>query len=549
MSTRRSTQGSQALIAVVLVFGILVALNVISQRFLFHRLDLTKAREYTISPSTKKVLGDLKDVVNLKVYVTKKLPQQLVSLPQDLKDFLDEYQAFSNGKVKVEWIDPSKDAETEAKARSLGIVKVPLGILEKDQQQVVEVYSGLVLLYQDKKEVFPYVQGVSTLEYDLTAALVKLTEDKKKVVGFLTGHGERDLNEGYQALNQYLAKQYEVKAVDVANGQAVPDDVTTLIVAGPKQPLGERDKFAIDQFIMRGGKAVFLVDAVQIDAASMQARPIDPGLNDLLGHYGARVRAGAVVADWKSHQTVQFQSNQGGFRVVYPIEYPLWLTVPPQNFAVTNPATAQLGGLVVPWSGAVDLVEPAPAGIKSEVLFKTSAYATIQENLIGIEPMNFARQQPSKSDLKTYTLAAAFTGPFESFYKGKPVPPATPAAADPTAEAPPQPAPVPDPKIVDKSPPTTVVVIANAEFAADNYVQQNPTNVVFVLNLVDWLTLGNELIGIRARAATHHPLKVDLSEAEKTLVRVFNIIIVPLAIAAFGLTRRVMRRKSRGETA
>ena len=142
---------------------------------------------------------------------------------------------------------------------------------------------GIAVLYEDKKEVLPVVQTTANLEYDLTSAILKVTSEEVKTVGFLSGHDEIDVfDQAFGPLRQELSKQYDVRKVPIDAGKTIEADVATLIIAGPKKELTEREKYEIDQFIMRGGRALFLIDPILIQYEGLNVSPLKTGLNDLL---------------------------------------------------------------------------------------------------------------------------------------------------------------------------------------------------------------------------------------------------------------------------
>ena len=154
---------------VVLLVGLILAAgNFLSSRVLA-RIDLTQDREFTVSKATREVLRGLDDIVTVKVYFSKRLPPNLATLRRNIDDVLREFQAYSHGKVRVEYIDPAEKPEEEQKLRFLGIPQVQLNVLEKDQLQVINGYMGIAMLYADRHQAIPIVQDINTLEYDLTA--------------------------------------------------------------------------------------------------------------------------------------------------------------------------------------------------------------------------------------------------------------------------------------------------------------------------------------------------------------------------------------------
>ncbi|MFN8547701.1 MAG: GldG family protein [Candidatus Eisenbacteria bacterium] len=338
-------------LAVVIMAGILIAVNVIGTQ-LFGRLDLTEGREFTVSSSTKRILRNLDDVVTVKCYFSKKLPPQLATLEQQVADLLKEYTVYSKGKVNVRFFDPGASEDLKGQARSMGIPELQMNVLEKDQYQVSNVYLGIGLQYGDKTQAIPVIQDVSTLEYDLSSAVVKLTRKDEPVLGFLSGNGERTLEKDLEGLKRSLDAQYDVRPVDLSGGSVmVPDDIKTLVIAGSKS-VPERVAYQVDQFIMRGGKAVFLLDPITMnEQMGLMAMPAKSGFDDLLAHYGVGVQS-ALALDPRCEMATFSQ----GF-MAYSVQYPFGPKVSAQmgGFNRSNPITSGLESLAFPWTAPLDV--------------------------------------------------------------------------------------------------------------------------------------------------------------------------------------------------
>ncbi|HEX29873.1 TPA: hypothetical protein ENG04_07300, partial [Candidatus Poribacteria bacterium] len=396
MASKRVRYGGYSTASVLVVLCIITVLNFISSRH-FLRADLTETKDFTVSDSTKQILGSLDDVVDVKVYFSKKLPPHLIGLRRQVKDILDEYKAYSHGKLKVRFIDPKGDPREEERARFLGIPQVQLQVIEKDQAQVMNAYLGIAVLYGDKKEVIPVVRGTENLEYDLTSAILKVSSNEEKTVAFLSGHNERDPYDeeasGCSILRQELEKQYRVRKVDTSKGDKIPDDVDTLIVAGPEK-LSERDKYEIDQFIMRGGRVIFLIDPIKMEYG-LYAQPLETGLDDMLEHYG--VKLGKNLTLDRFNENASFRS---GF-VTYSLPYPFWVKVIRSGLNKEHVVTSELEDIVLPWTSSLEPKEGNPS-VKVEVLASSSRYSWTIRSPYNLSPnQNFASRIKER---KSYPL-------------------------------------------------------------------------------------------------------------------------------------------------
>ena len=358
MASRMGKGGAAAgmAIGVVLVAAILVLVNVIAQDN-FLRLDLTEGKEFTVSDATKDILRDLDDLVTITVYMSEELPMQLSTLRQQISDLLDEYRNYGRGRVQVDFVDPTSDPEIEQRMRTLGIPQITAQTLERDQFQSVNIYLGMRISYLDKQEVIPVVQDTYTLEYDLTSAILKVASDRTYKVGVLTSHTQHDLNTELTGLKELLQNQFTVVPVDLGDGEReVPPDTDLLIVPGPRD-VPDRVEYQIDQYLMGGGKIIFMMDAIELaTGGGLQATPIQSGLEDLLAHYGVRVQ-NALVLDRAANATASFSSGY----VRYQLSYPYWVKAVPDLLNAEHPITNRLESVVLPWTAPLQLdVEIAP---------------------------------------------------------------------------------------------------------------------------------------------------------------------------------------------
>ena len=534
MATRTLKYGSNTLVLILMVFAILAAISFLSSRR-FVRADLTDDKRYTISSSTKNVLKRLDDVVTINAYFSRE-PAQIAQIRRDVRDVLDEYRAFSN-KLQIDVIDPSDDEGEKNKLQFMGIPELQVNVFEKDKMQVANVYMGLAVIYEDKKEILPVVRNTFTLEYDLTSAILKVTRTEEKTVGFLSGHNELDIDDPqrFGEMRRELGKQYNVKKVPIDGGKEIDGDVATLVVAGPKQSLTEREKYEIDQFIMGGGRAIFLVDSIHIPEGSLQANPLTTGLNDLLEHYGVRL-GNDLVQDISQGQ---LSYTQGYFRVTS--DYPYFVRILKQfrfrsgeiskGLSDDSIVTSQLESLTLNWASSLELLSNEEDGIETIALAKTTGESWTVQSPYDIAPN--AQLRPPSSARKSHTVAASLSGVFKSFYADKDIPPAldeaqteTPASEDRTTKT--------------ESDPTQIVVVGNSAFL--QFGGQN--ELTFFFNTIDWLTLGDDLIHIRSHGVTDRPLK-EVSEGEKLFLKFANIAGVPIVVIAFGLIRHLLRRRAK----
>lgn len=532
MRGKRLKTGGQSLLLVIILLAIIILLNFLSLDT-FARLDLTRNKEFTISTASRNLLGRLPDLVHIKVYFSRDLPPYLITLQRQVEDLLDEYRAYSGGKLRVQFIDPGQDPETEQQVQQLGIPKIQLNIIEKDKAQVQPAFLGLAILYEDKKEIIPIVQRIDNLEYDLTTRISKLTNPETKTIGFLSGHQKRDIKAEYGRLRQALQKQYEVTTVEITAGYPVAEEVDTLVVAKP-EGLSKTDKYELDQFLMRGGKLVVLLDWIKLQQNMMTAT-VNSQFEDLLEHYGVKLTHDLVM-DAKFNAMATFSSGMFNFQ----LPYPYWVRVVKSGLAANHPALAGLETIVFPWASSLTLLEDK---LKEHEVIKLASSSAYSWNRVG-QNFNLNPQQrffpPKKLD--SYLLAVAINGKFNSFYADKEIP-RVEKTDEPDGES------EEELKLevkeeretIKQSPETQLIVIGNSRFVNNSFVQQFNVNALFFLNLIDWLNAGPEIIKIRARMVSDHPLD-EITERKKGYIKFANSAGVAILVVIFGLVRLYLRR-------
>ena len=533
MLSRKLKSGSNALILALTVFFILVVVNFLSCQY-FMRGDLTENKIYTLSKSTKDILEGLDDIVRIEAYFSKK-PSRVAQIRADVKDKLDEYLAFSKGNLQIDFIDPGDDETLKQKLRLMGIPELQVNVREKDKLEVANVYMGIAVHYVNEKEVLPFVQETFNLEYDLSSAILKVTREETKTLGFLAGHGEFDIdNQRFQELRGELSKQYDVSKVEVKDGEPIDAKVVTLVIAGPQQPLTEREKYEIDQFIMRGGRTVFLIDPIRLQPGSLQATPLATGLNDLLEHYGVKLGNNLLLDRY--HDSATF--DRGFMRVTQP--YPYFVKAMKKNLSSENTITSQLESLVLPWPSSLELTLKGSeqtegegvAKVEGTVLAKTSEFGWAVQAPYNLDPNSVLR--PPSGAQKVYTLAIGLSGAFKSFYAGKDIP------AVERVETEEQVSEAEDRTTKTDSAPTQIIVVGTSQFLA----QPRQDGRIFFQNTIDLLTLGEELIGIRSQTVTDRPLK-ETSDSERFLLKFLVIGGIPILVSIIGITRYFLRRRAK----
>jgi gliding-associated putative ABC transporter substrate-binding component GldG len=496
-------QKTQTLIRIALILGILIVLNFISIR-LFGRLDLTSQGVYTLSDASKKLVGSLDDRVTVKAYFTEDLPAPYNNNRRAVLDILNDYKAYSKGNLQYEFINPQGE-KGEQDAQQQGISPVQVQVVNEDKLEVKRGYLGLVMMYEDRKEVLPVVQNLSSLEYDMSSALKRLTNRTKKKIGFTTGHGEAKMS-GMRQIVQSISQQYDVTPVDLGKGDPVPADIAALLVIAPSNRFQDSARYQLDQYLMRGGRIAFMLNRVNANLQMRMGQPLDVGLDDLLQEYGVRVNPD-LVRDAQC-ANISVMQQQGSFTFQSQVPFP-YIPVA-SNFNTANPLVKDLQSLILHFTSSIDTTGAAARGLKEEVLVRSSKRSGRQTGFFMIDP--FQRYAPADLAEEGIPLAVLIDGSFKSFFVGK-----QPAAA------------------ITASPETHLIVVGDGDFMKDDFLG-NRGNVTFFANIVDYLADDAGLITIRSKNVAAPPLD-QVSDGTKKLLKYSNLLGPPLIIIAYGLLR------------
>lgn len=380
--------GDLLLLANGLVFFIL--LNLVTSN-LFFRWDLTEENRYTLNQPTKDLLKDLDDVVYIEVYLDGDLNAGFTRLQKSIRETLEEFRIYSGNKVKFRFVDPSTATDQRARNEFMrSIVEkgiTPMNIIDtKDGQRSEKVVfpgalisyggfeTGVMLLKGNRSETSQEVlnQSIEGIEYELANAIHKLTNTERPRIGIVYGHGEID-SLAFASFKNSLMQAYDVFRIHLSDHQQT-DHYDAILVTKPKSAFTESEKYKLDQFIMRGGKVLFLLDRLdaEMDSASSNsyfAFPFQHNLEDQLFRYGVRMNYDLVqdrVAAKYPIVTGQVDNQSQLMQIDWPF-FPL-IT----QFA-DHAITRNLDAVILKFASSLDTVKAV--GITKTPLFFTSPYS------------------------------------------------------------------------------------------------------------------------------------------------------------------------------
>jgi ABC-type uncharacterized transport system involved in gliding motility auxiliary subunit len=545
-----------AVAVLVLIVVMVASANIVAARFFSSRLDLTAEHLYTLSKGTRNTLAKIDEPITLRFYYSTRLGDEVPSYnvyAQRVRELLDQYVAAAHGKIRLEVYNPQPFSDVEDRAVAFGLKGVPLN------QQGEQVYFGLAATNStDDQQVIAFFapERERFLEYDLTKLIHSLAFPKKTVVGLMTTlplEGDmmammRGRPSEPMAVIEQLQQLDNVKPVPM-DSDAIPPDVDVLMLVHP-QNLSDKTLFAIDQFVLKGGKALVFVDPLSEFQASHPSQihpPSAPNSSDLerlFKSWGFEVPSKTVVGDRRNAQRVGVPVAGRGTR---PLDYIAWLNLKAANLNRDDMITADLNHVMMASSGIIEPLDGAKTTIEPLITTSPDSTKIAAEKLSGLPDVAGLLSQ-FKSDNKRYILAAHVTGMVDTaFPDGPPKPPepakpeaAKPAATDPPAgeapaekpaEAAPAPAKPAEAPAADwlktSTQPINIVVVADTDMLDDRFWMQTqdffgqrvavPTanNGDFVANAIEVLAGGNDLVGLRSRGTSARPfLVVDRIERD-----------------------------------
>jgi gliding-associated putative ABC transporter substrate-binding component GldG len=531
-NTKRDT-----LLKIAIIIGIIIVVNVIAKR-VFTRVDLSKNKSYTLSTISKDIVKNLDDKMVVKGYFSEGLPAPYNNLRRNVQDLLDDYRSYSKGNLNYEFYNPTsategENTELQKEAEKYGIQPVQIQAMDNDKMEVKKIYVGLVFLYGGKQEIIPVVQSVDNLEYEITSMIKKMTTDKKKKIGFLTGNDEYDYKK-MQRINQILSAQYDLQPVDVLLNKPVPDDISALIVFSPKTEFKEHQLFMLDQYIMRGGRIAWLINKV---TPNFQQQVVigdvaKLNLDDFLANYGIRISTD-LVRDMQC-SSVQVQSQIG---IPISIKYPFFPMI--TNISKTNPAFNNIQSVTLTFASTIDTSVAAGKNVRIKPLLLSSDHSGLVKDFFILNLEQFQNLDKKAIDtlfnMKNLMVGAIYEGSFKSYYAGKTPPRDTAQGSAPFTVSP----------FNDSQKESRMVVIGDGDFA--NEENRPPAdNITFFVNMVDYLVDDVGLAEIRSKESSESPIE-EVSDGTKKFIKWFNLIFPPVAVLLFGLfklSQRRMRKKS-----
>lgn len=530
----------------------------------FRRFDLTDDKRYSLSDSTKEMLSHLPGTIHITVYLKGDMPAGFQRLSRSTKELLDEFKVYGGDKLQYILADPASGKSDSDKTKFYqqlakeGLQPTNVQVNGNDQYSSRIIVPGAMIYYGSEDAPVNLLANemgleaqdalnvsVSQLENQFSQAIQVLVQNKKTKIAFVAGQGElgpRDVSDILQSLAQF----YEIHAIDLKRSTIIPEEISCLIIARPTTPFSEAEKYKLDQYLMRGGHILWLLNGTNASIDSLQIKPKclalaqEVNLDDQLFRYGVRMNPNLVM-DLQCNPVplvVNYTNGQPDFRPFPCMYFPVFAA--DENHLILKNVDAVEGK----FASSLDTL--ANPGIKKTILLHSSPYTKLAPTPWMID-LSDLRNKPDVSEYtrKNVPVAVLLEGKFTSDFKNQ-LPPKPDSANDSIANY----------KFIEESIPTSQIVIADGDMIQNDvspqgqpvtlgyftYTGQLFANKNFLLNCIDYLTGKTSHIEMRAKTVKLRLLDMSRVKAEKTKWQFINLLIPFVFLIVFGIIYTLIRQ-------
>lgn len=549
------------LLAGIIVLILLV--NIIGQ-YAFFRLDLTSEKRYTLSEESKEIIHELDDIVFVRVYLEGELNIPFKKFQDNIQDLLDEFKIIGKSKLHYEFVNPLDKLSQEMQQQVIQELYEkglrPTNIHQRDKEggvsekivfpsaivsyKSIEIPLNLLLNNPGESAEQNLNNSIEALEYSLISTIKNITDERTTKIAFIEGHGE--LNE--QAVNDIsieLSKSFQIDRGHIQGQPGVLDAYEAIVIAKPNETFSEPDKFVIDQYIMQGGKVLWLIDAVQVSLDSMiggetMAFIHDLNLSDILFRYGVRINP-ILVQDVHCGLipvNVALRGNNPDFKAVP------WLYDPLLTPQAGHPISQNLNFVWSRFANSIDTIG-ARLGIRKTILLKSSELSRTRKAplLVSLEEV---KETPARNEFNEPHMDAAvlLEGEFESAFVNR-------GMGNYYQNPPP---------VIHKSKKTRMAVVADGDIIRNEVrlTDQGPAisplgynrftretfgNKEFLTNLIHFLADDNNLLSLRGRDFKLRLLDKEKIQSERSKWIFINMIVPSFLVLLLGIGFLFLRKK------
>ncbi|MEO6491055.1 MAG: gliding motility-associated ABC transporter substrate-binding protein GldG [Ferruginibacter sp.] len=533
------------------------------------RLDLTNENRFTLSTATKKMLTDLDDIIEVKVFLKGDFPSGFKKLAGSTEEMLQEFKEVAGNKLQFSFVSPDDVMEnTSVKwgdtLGSMGLFPINLKSQLKSGEQQQLVYPVALARYKDKIIPIKLYNGIpnigigrreinsaeAMMEYQLSDALYKLSVDEKPMIAYSTGNGEPQVASyiTYDLFENVLRPNYNVFSFNLNTQPVIPDTFKLLLIVKPTQAFTEPEKLKIDQFVMRGGKILMFIDKLNAEMDSLRVRnevvayDRDLALDDLLFRYGVRIN-NDLVMDLQSDK-LPFDVNGNG-----QYEFLSWNYFPVFASASNHAINKNLGFISGKFVNSIDTVEAE--GIKKTILLFSSPNARVISApalISGKENVNAPEDEKFK--IAHIPVAVLLEGKFSSLFKNR-----LSGSMKDSLES------YGEEFLTQNIRTNKMIIVSDGDVVLNSLVKNEPmpmgtnpftfgsqyeftfANKDFLQNCFDYLVDQSGLSEAKSKDYTLRLLDTKKTAQQKTMWQVINIVAPIMAVILFGFLFQFVRRK------
>ncbi len=548
-------------LVLVVVVGLLAEIK-------FFRIDLTTEKKHTLSQPSRSMLRQLEDVVYVKIYLDGELPAEFVNFRKSIRELMDEFRAYGGEKLQYEFINLYDEPDETIRNRIIGelydrglnVTNIQVRDGEGGSSTRM-IFPGAIMAYGPFELPVNLLKNnptlshehnlnnsIQTLEYEFARAIHSLTTEDVPRIAFIEGHGELDSLQTHSLMDE-LKNFFQVDRGYISGNVEALLNYQALIIARPEHPFSEPDKFAIDQYIMKGGKVLFLLDPVHPFADSLSAgttvalaNPV--GLEDLLFKYGVRINYN-LVADLQCNY-VPVNTAPVGEEARFTMMP--WVYHPLLAGPVNHPVSRGLNYVKSQFASSLDTLAGSTGQVSKTVLLATSPASRTRDVPLYINMEEVTVQpDPALYNSAKLPIGVLLEGEFESFYKNYPVPDGVIPS---------------DWKLIPQGQPSSIFVLTDGDIVAnevifeqgayraqplgyDRYTQQTFGNSEFIMNVVNYMTDKTGLMELRSREFKLRLLNKELISQKPQLLKwkLINTLLPLLLVMITGIIIQLVRRR------
>ena len=558
------------IIQLISIFIIIILINIIGS-MVYHRFDLTQEGRYSLSKASKKLLSEIDDYIYIEVYLEGNFPAGIERLSLETKQILSEFKT-QNDFIQFTFINPTESKDDKTRNEILkqlyekGLNPTNLQVKNGESYTEKIIIPGAIVKYGASEIAVQLLknqiassteqnleQSIRELEYEFTNAIKQLRSSLKPSIAFLKGHGELDgldikdlrntLTQQY-SIDEIDLREFEVDSLGKPNLKKKLKDLKLkklLLIAKPKSTFENLDKYLIDQYIMNGGKVIWMIDATNADMDSLTNKGSfiastlrDLNLGDQLFKYGVRINSNLVedISSSKIPIPISFVNDIPQWELVSWRYFPV--SIPTLNHPITN----NLNAVKFDFVSSIDTIN-TNTKITKTVLLHTSPYSRLVNTPYEIS-LQKALEQPAQNEfnIKQAAIAVLLEGTFESLFKNR--------INKLSNELP----------FIKSSKPNRMIVISDGDIAQnqisrgaalplgyDNYEKRQYGNKDFILNAIDYLLEEDALIAVRTRELKMRLLDSQKINLERNFWQIINLIIPIAIVIIFGIFKQYARKK------